>query len=427
VGEVDRAFGGGLVDGSATLVYGEPGVGKSTLLLQVLMSWAVGQGAALLVSAEESAAQVRARAARLGPVPAGLLVVATSDLDRIEEAVEATAAGLVVVDSVQTVVDAGTPGPPGTLTQVRSAADRLTRLARSVGVPVVLVGHVTKEGGLAGPRALEHLVDTVAAVEGDRHHTLRVLRVVKHRFGSTGEVGLFEMSADGLAGVDEPGNLLLSDRRPDVPGSAVTALLEGRRPLLVEIQALVCHGPGGGGRRTVQGVDGRRLASVLAVLECRAGVSTGPGELFVSAAGGMRAVDPSADLPAALAVASGAVGVALPSDLVSFGEIGLAGEIRQVPGAERRLAEAARLGFNRAVVPAGTPGGPPAMVIDRVRTLAEAVGAVVGPSGVGGRARRRFTGGGTGGGIGPTPAAGPAHPALPPGTMATWSSTPAIR
>ncbi len=379
IGEVDRVLAGGLLPGSVTLVYGEPGVGKSTLLLQVLSSVAGRGGTALLVSAEEAAAQVRARAERLGPLPPGLLVSATADLDVAEDAIRTLGPDLVVVDSIQTVADPRVTGSAGSLTQVRSCTDRLVRLAKDAtptgdgGPAVVLVGHVTKEGAVAGPRALEHLVDTVVSFEGDRHHALRLLRAVKHRFGPTGEVGLFEMGDAGLRDVADPGPLLLGDRRPDVPGSAITAILQGRRPLLVEVQALACVGTPGGARRTALGVDGRRLATVVAVLEARVGVELAGLELFASVAGGVRSTEPATDLPLALAVASAAAGVPLPKDLVSFGEIGLAGEVRQVTGAERRLAEAGRLGFTRALVPSSTPevAGGPAVV--RVRTVAEAV------------------------------------------------------
>lgn len=416
IGEVDRVLAGGLLAGSVTLVFGEPGVGKSTLLLQVLAAMAARGRTVLLVSAEESAPQVRGRAERLGPLPPGLLVLATPDVAEAEAAAVALAPDLLVVDSIQTIVDPEAGGSPGTLSQVRACVDRLTRLAKDRGTTVVLVGHVTKEGGLAGPRALEHLVDTVVSFEGDRHHSLRMLRAVKHRFGPTGEVGLFEMGEAGLVDVADPGPLLLGDRRPDVPGGVVTALLQGRRPLLVEIQALACTGAPGGPRRNVQGVDARRLAAVVAVLECRAGVDVGPLELFVSATGGIRAVEPAADLPLALAVASAAAGTPLPADLVSFGEVGLAGEIRQVPGTDRRLAEAARLGFTRALVPASTPDGPPALALVRVRTVAEAVAAAL---------RLRHEDGGTVTGPGSTGV--PDRPALPPGTMPAWSTTAASR
>jgi DNA repair protein RadA/Sms len=379
VAELDRVLAGGLVPGSATLIYGEPGVGKSTLLLQVLSAVA-GQGAsALLVSAEESAAQVRARTARTGEPPAALLVCDTADLSVAQSAWRSCAPSLVVVDSVQTLADPEVAGPAGSISQVRSCADRLVRLAKTSGVPLILVGQVTKEGDVAGPRALEHLVDTVLVVEGDRHHALRLLRAVKHRFGPTGEVGLFTMGEDGLVGLDDPGALLLGDRNASVPGSAVTALLQGRRPLVVELQALVCPAPAGlaaGARRSVQGLDSGRLALVLAVLEARLGLTLGALQVFVSAAGGVRATEPAMDLPLALALTSAAEAVALPERLVSFGEVGLAGELRHVPGADRRLAEAARMGFTTALVPASTVEPPRGMRAVRAATLAEAVQAV---------------------------------------------------
>jgi DNA repair protein RadA/Sms len=438
IGEVDRVLAGGLLPGSVTLIYGEPGVGKSTLLLQVLSSVATRGGTALLVSAEEAAAQVRARAERLGPVPPGLLVSATADLDVAEDAVRSLGPDLVVVDSIQTVADPRIAGSAGSLTQVRSCTDRLVRLAKDVplepdggrgGPAVVLVGHVTKEGAAAGPRALEHLVDTVVSFEGDRHHALRLLRAVKHRFGPTGEVGLFEMGDAGLCDVTDPGPLLLGDRRPDVPGSAVTAVLQGRRPLLVEIQALACTGPPGGARRTALGVDSRRLATVVAVLEARVGIELAGLDLFASVAGGVRSVEPATDLPLALAVASAAAGVPLPANLVSFGEIGLAGEVRQVAGAERRLAEAGRLGFTRALVPPSTPdvaGGP---VMVRVRTVAEAVAAarqLAGDDRAGHRTDDRVDGGVHRGPGGPGQRRErPGMAVVPAGTIPPWSTAAA--
>jgi len=436
VGEVDRVLAGGLLPGSVTLVFGEPGVGKSTLLLQVLSSVA-GQGrTALLVSAEEAAAQVRGRAERLGPLPPGLLVSATADLDTAERAVRSLRPDLVVVDSVQTVSDPELPGSPGTPGQVRACMDRLVRLAKdpaagSAGAgpggggpggagtagstpAVVLVGHVTKDGDLAGPRALEHLVDTVLSFEGDRHHALRLLRAVKHRFGPTGEVGLFEMGDAGLKAVADPGPLLLGDRRHEVPGSAVTAVLQGRRPLLVEIQALACVGAPGGPRRTALGVDGRRLATVVAVLEARVGIELGAVELFASAAGGIRSTEPATDLPLALAVASAAAGVPLPKDLVSFGEVGLAGEVRQAAGAERRLAEAGRLGFTRALVPASTPEAAGGVTAVRVGTVAEAVSAALRMAREDGNAGRERGNG-----------ARPGNSVVPAGTISPWSTAAA--
>jgi DNA repair protein RadA/Sms len=387
IGEVDRVLGGGLLPGSVTLVFGEPGVGKSTLLLQVLRRGAVSGDPVLLVSAEESAAQVRQRAGRLGDLPASLMVCATADLAGAEAAIGAVRPRLVVVDSVQALADAELGGAPGSLAQVRHVVDRLHRCAKADGVTVVLVGHVTKDGDVAGPRTLEHQVDTVLAFEGDRHHSLRLLRAVKHRFGATGEVGLFEMGDEGLAAVDDPGPLLLGDRLPDVPGSALCALVQGRRPLVAEIQALVgpaaVSGGAGGPRRSAQGLDPRRLATVLAVLECRAQVALAGHDVLCSVAGGVQATEPAADLALALAVASAATGRALPADLVAFGEIGLAGEVRQVPGAARRLQEAARLGCRLALVPAGTPAAAGPVRAVTTRTVADALGYALGERPVG--------------------------------------------
>ena len=377
VGEVDRVLAGGLVPGSVCLLFGEPGVGKSTLLLQVLGAVAGGGRPALLVSAEESASQVRSRAERLGAMPELLYVLATTDLAAALGSVAEVGPSLVVVDSVQTVLDRDLAAPAGALSQVRRCLDAFAASARRTRAAVVLVGHVTKEGDPAGPRALEHLVDTVLAFEGDRHHALRMLRAAKHRFGPAGEVGMFEMSDRGLADVADPGPLLLGDRRPEVPGCAVTALLEGRRSLAVEVQALACGAPGTSPRRTALGGDPRRLTTVVAVLQARAGIALDGVEVFASVAGGLRAPEPAVDLPLALSVASAVAGVPLPDDLVSFGEIGLAGEVRQVVGTERRLAEAVRLGFTRALVPATGPDGPPGIEVHRVSTVAEAVVAAL--------------------------------------------------
>jgi DNA repair protein RadA/Sms len=410
--ELDRVLSGGLLAGSVTLVYGEPGAGKSTLLLQVLASVA-GRGLdVLLASAEESVHQVRARAERVGPVPAGLMVLAAANVVEVEAAVESLRPELVVVDSVQALVDPAAAGGPGTVGQARACADRLARMARARGAALVLVGQVTKDGALAGPRALEHLVDTVVALEGDRHHSLRLLRAVKHRFGTTGEVGLFEMSTTGMVEVADPGPLLLGDRRPEVPGSVVVPALEGRRPLLVEIQALASAGVPGPPRRNVQGLDPRRLAAVAAVLECRAGIGLGAVELFASATGGVRVTEPAADLPLALAVASAVAGMPCPADLVSFGEVGLAGEVRQVPGTGPRLAEAGRLGFTRALVPASGPDDLSGMTVLRVGSVAEAVAAAL-------QLRQEEDAS-----AGRDP---PVRPSLPAATMPAWSTTAASR
>jgi DNA repair protein RadA/Sms len=378
--EFDRVLAGGFVAGSVTLVFGPPGVGKSTLLFQVLSSVASAGVEVLLASAEESLTQVGGRAARIGAVPENLLALAGNDVVAIEEAILHHRPALVVVDSIQTVSDDELPGAAGSLAQVRACVDRLTRLAKATGIPIVLVGHVTKDGDLAGPRAVEHLVDTVLSFDGDRHHALRMLTAVKHRFGPAGEVGIFEMREDGLRAVPDPGPLLLGDRMPDVPGSVVVPVLQGRRPLLVEVQALLGPGvEGGGARPKALGIDVARVTLLLAVLAGRAKVGVGQAEVFVAAVGGVSIVEPAVDLGVALAVASAARRLVVPKEFVVFGELGLAGEVRMVPGAERRLAEAWRAGFTRALVPASTSseGVPPGMQLERVRTLDEALASTI--------------------------------------------------
>ncbi len=381
VSELDRVLGGGVVTGSVTLVFGPPGIGKSTLLFQVLASVATTGVDVMLASAEESLTQVSGRATRIGQVPHHLLALEGSDVEAIEAAVERHHPAIVVVDSLQSISDSELAQPAGSLAQVRACVERLTRLAKSSGVPLLLVGHVTKDGDLAGPRAVEHLVDTVLSFDGDRHHALRVLTSVKHRFGPTGEVGIFEMRDDGLRAVPDPGPLMLGDRMAGVPGSVVVPVLQGRRPLLVEVQALLGPGTGGGagaGRPHTLGVDAARANLLLAVLACRTGVDVPvPAEFFVAAAGGITITEPAADLALALALASVVRQRPVPPELVAFGELGLAGEVRTVPGAERRLAEAHRAGFARALVPASalsdaavTPSG---MEVHGVRTLAEAL------------------------------------------------------
>jgi len=381
VDEFDRVLAGGLVPGSVTLLGGEPGIGKSTLLLQVLMARAAAGHRVLLVSAEESAHQVRLRAERLGTVPPGLLILPVTDVAAVAAAVVETDCDLVVVDSIQAVaVGPATPGQrraggvPGSVTQVRECADQLVGLAKSRQVAIVLVGHVTKDGSLAGPRALEHMVDTVLSFEGDRHHALRLLVAVKHRYGPTGELGLFEMGDHGLNRVDDPGRLLLGDRQPGVAGGIVLPAMQGRRTLLVELQALVAPMGGNSPKRAVVGLDSGRLAMTLAVLSQRAGLDALHLDVFASVAGGVRVTEPAADLAVALAVASAVVGRALPSDLVALGEVGLGGEVRQADSLVRRLEEAARLGFTRAVVPATSPDGPAGIELVRVGNLVEALG-----------------------------------------------------
>ncbi len=382
IAELDRVLGGGLVAGSVTLLGGEPGIGKSTLLLQLLAWW---PGTTLYVSAEESAQQVRLRAERLGAVRPDLWLANETTLGGVIDAIDRTAPSLVVVDSIQTIADPQLSSAAGSVVQVRECAQALVVDAKRRGVPVVLVGHVTKDGSLAGPRLLEHVVDTVLSFEGERHHALRLLRAVKHRFGSTDELGLFEMTSTGLAGVPDPSKLFLADRRAGVAGSVVVPAMEGQRPLLVEVQALtVPIPPGTPARRNAQGLDGGRLALLLAVLERRAGLRVGAEDVYASTVGGVRLVEPGIDLGVAMAVASAATDQPIGPGVVIIGEVGLGGEVRQVSHARRRLSEAARIGFQRAVVPASSP---PCEGIDliRVQTVTEALAAV----GIGRRSEAR--------------------------------------
>jgi DNA repair protein RadA/Sms len=373
IDELDRVLGGGLIPGSATVLGGEPGIGKSTLLLQALSALAQRGSRCLLVTAEESKQQVRLRAERLGVRDPALWLVAETSLPGVLAAVNDVGPDVVVVDSIQTVYDPELGSAPGSVAQVRECAHQLVRLSKERGITTVLVGHVTKEGALAGPRVLEHVVDTVLSFEGERHHALRLLRAVKHRFGPTGELGLFEMADDGLRGVPDPGSLFLGDRREGVPGSVVVPALEGHRPILVELQALVAPTALAMPRRSAQGLDSGRLSLLLAVLDRRVGLALTGTDVFASAVGGVKVVEPAADLALCLALASAFTGQALPPDVVACGEVGLGGEVRQVGQTARRLAEAARLGFRVAVVPESAPAPPAGMRSIPVRTLAEAV------------------------------------------------------
>jgi DNA repair protein RadA/Sms len=376
IGELDRVLGGGLVPGSVTLVGGEPGIGKSSLLLQALAALARSGSRCLLVTAEESAAQVRLRAERLGAVAPGLHLLAETRLPEVLAAVDELAPEVLVVDSIQTVFDPHTGAAPGTVGQVRECAARLVREAKERTLTTVLVGHVTKDGALAGPRVLEHLVDTVLGFEGDRHHALRLLRADKHRFGSTAELGVFEMTDEGLLGVPDPSGLFLTDRHTGIAGSVVVPTLEGHRPLLVEVQALVTGTNLPSPRRSAIGLDQRRLVLLLAVLDRRTGLGFGNADVHASVVGGVKLVEPGADLAVALALGSARTGVPVPDDVVACGEVGLGGEVRQVGATPRRLAEAARLGFRRAVVPASAPDPPPGIVALRAATLKEALALV---------------------------------------------------
>ena len=351
VAELDRVLGGGLVPGAVVLLAGEPGVGKSTLLLEVAAK-AAGSGTVLYVTGEESSGQVRLRAERTGAVHDALYLAAESDLSSIFAHIDAVAPQLLVVDSVQTMSTDTADGAPGGVTQVRAVTVALTGLAKERGLPVILVGHVTKDGSIAGPRVLEHLVDVVLSFEGDKHSTLRMVRGVKNRFGPADEVGCFELRDEGIVGMADPSGLFLARfGGPPVPGTAVTVVMDGRRPLPAELQALVAGKDIPSPRRAVSGLDNSRVAMLLAVLERRAGVRLHDAEVYAATVGGMRIIEPAADLALAMAITSARRDVALPPDLVVLGEIGLAGEIRRVAGVERRLAEAARLGFTRALVP----------------------------------------------------------------------------
>jgi len=353
IDELDVVLGGGLVAGSVTLLGGEPGIGKSTLLLQLL---AARTGTTLYVSAEESAQQVRLRAERLGAIRPDLWLHAETSLPHVIQAIDETKPELVIIDSIQTMNDPDLGSAPGSVGQVRGCAHRLVNEAKERNVAVVLVGHVTKDGNLAGPRVLEHVVDTVLQFEGDRHHALRLLRAVKHRFGPTNELGLFEMVGVGLVAVPDPSTMFLADRRTGIAGSAVVPTMEGRRPIVVELQALTTPGiPNVPCRRSAQGIDGGRLSMLMAVLGRRGRMPVGENDVYASAAGGAKLTEPGLDLGLCLAVASALCDVPMPADMAVFGEVGLGGEVRQVGHAPRRVTEAARLGFRRVIVPAKSP------------------------------------------------------------------------
>jgi DNA repair protein RadA/Sms len=352
VAEVDRVLGGGLVPGSTTLVGGAPGIGKSTLLLQVCGRLAAAGRRALYVSGEESVLQIGLRAGRLGIRSPDLLLLPETDLRRILAGIEETGPDVVVLDSIQMVHEPDLPAAPGSVSQVRECASALILHAKRSGVPVLLVGHVTKEGSLAGPKLLEHMVDTVLSLEGDGAHGCRLLRGLKNRFGATHEIGIFEMGGSGLREVEDPSSLFLADGREEAPGSAVFPSTEGSRVLLVEVQALSARSGGGSPARRATGFDGNRLALLLAVLERETGIAFSSLDVFVNVVGGVRLVEPAADLAVALALASAATDRPFPRDAVALGEIGLQGEIRAVPRLAARLGEAKRLGFPTAVVPA---------------------------------------------------------------------------
>lgn len=355
VAELDRVLGGGVVPGSVVLLSGEPGVGKSTLLLEVAHRWArEREERALYVTAEESAGQVRLRADRTGAVHERVYLAAESDLATILGHVDQVRPTLLVVDSVQTMLAADADGVIGGVTQVRAVTAALTSLAKASGIAVLLVGHVTKDGNVAGPRTLEHLVDVVLQFEGDKYSTLRMVRGIKNRFGSADEVGCFELHDDGIAGVSDPSGLFLHHRADQVPGTAITVAMDGKRPLLGEVQGLTVSTQVPAPRRAVSGLDYNRVSMVLAVLQSRCGVYLGKHDVYAATVGGMRLTEPAADLAVAVAITGAERDIPLRAGMVVLGEVGLAGEVRRVTGVGRRLREAERLGFTEALVPPGT-------------------------------------------------------------------------
>ncbi len=381
--ELDRVLGGGLVPGAVLLLAGEPGVGKSTLLLEA-GALVAESGPVLYITGEESAAQVRLRADRIGALHDRLYLAAETDLEAVLAHVAAVGPQLLIIDSVQTIAAAGVEGVPGGVTQIREVAAALTAVAKQRALPTILVGHVTKDGSVAGPRTLEHLVDVVLHFDGDRHSRLRMVRAVKNRYGPTDEVGCFDLGEYGLIGLPDPSGLFLSSHREPVPGTCVTVTLEGRRPLPAEVQALVGPSVLEVPRRATAGLDGARVGMVLAVLHRRAGIKLGKQDVYAATVGGMRLTEPSVDLAVAIALASSAANLSVPHGVVAIGEVGLAGEVRRVAGLSRRLAEAARMGFRRVVVPAGSASLPAddgsgrTIEVEEVPDLRQALSVVLG-------------------------------------------------
>jgi DNA repair protein RadA/Sms len=364
IGELDRVLGGGVVPGSLVLIGGDPGIGKSTVLLQAARALAEAAPPVLYVSGEESAAQVKLRAERLGVATDGLFLWSENDLAAVQAELDTIKPGALVVDSIQTVFLPEIESAPGSVAQVRECGARLMAIAKGRGLPTFMVGHVTKDGSLAGPRVLEHLVDTVLYFEGEQHHAYRVLRAVKNRFGSTNEIGVFQMGDRGLIEVPNPSGFFLAERPQNAPGSVIVAGLEGTRPLLLELQALVTPASFGTPRRTVIGADYNRTCLLLAVLEKRAGIPLGSQDVFVNVAGGARIVEPAADLGVVVAAASSYMDRVVRGDVVVIGEVGLTGEVRAVSGLESRLREAAALGFREAVVPQSNLAEQPRLALD---------------------------------------------------------------
>ncbi len=394
IGEFDRVLGGGIVPGSATLVGGAPGIGKSTLLLQVAATLAGGKGSGkkspesqtsnpiLYVTSEESARQTALRASRLGVKADNLLVLAETNVERIIHRISQVQPAVVIIDSIQMIYKPDIPAAPGSVTQLRDCCMDLVYLAKTSGIAIIFVGHVTKAGTLAGPKIIEHIVDTVVYFEGDRFHAHRIVRCVKNRFGSTYEIGLFEMTGNGLREVAEPGNLFLEqygpgpDGKPYAPsGSVITAAMQGSRVLLVEVQALTASSVIGAARRKVSGVSSDRVAMIIAVLEKRAELRLAADDVFVNVAGGVKVVEPTIDLAIALAIASSHLNRPLPPGTLAIGELGLGGEVRPVPQIEQRLKEASRLGISQAIIPTMNGGIPPlkGVALHEIRRLTQAL------------------------------------------------------
>jgi DNA repair protein RadA/Sms len=380
VGELDRVLGSGITPGGVVLLAGEPGIGKSTLLLSVAGRWAAAGRRTLYVSAEESAAQVRRRAQRIGALDPALFLAAETDLGAVLGHIEAQSPSLLVLDSVQTVGVPGSDGVPGGVSQVKEVAQALGRVAKQRNLAVLLVGHVTKDGVVAGPRTLEHLVDVVLTFSGDRNSELRMVRAVKNRFGPADELGCFEMTEQGIQEVPDPSGLFVSNQKEPSCGSCLTVTMEGRRPLLTEVQALVAPSPANNPKRVSSGIGLSRVAMLLAVLGRRAKVKLHHKEVYVSTVGGAKTSDPAADLAVALALAAAAADLAFPRPVVALGEVGLSGEIRRCPSAERRLGEAARLGASLALVPPGCTIKAPGLEVVEVSSLAQAL-AILGVRG----------------------------------------------
>ncbi|MDB1086679.1 DNA repair protein RadA [Streptomyces sp. ACA25] len=374
VPELDRVLGGGLVPGAVVLFAGEPGVGKSTLLLDVAAKSASPERPTLYVTAEESAGQVRMRADRIGALDDHLYLAAETDLSAVLGQLDVVKPGLLVLDSVQTVASPEIDGAPGGVAQVREVAGALIRASKERGMSTLLVGHVTKDGAIAGPRLLEHLVDVVLHFEGDRHARLRMIRGVKNRYGATDEVGCFELHDEGITSLADPSGLFLTRRAEPVPGTCLTVTLEGRRPLVTEVQSLTVDSQIPSPRRTTSGLETSRVSMMLAVLEQRGQITAlGKNDIYTATVGGVKLSEPAADLAIALALASAASDTPLPSNLVAIGEVGLAGEVRRVTGVQRRLAEASRLGFTHALVPADSGQAPPGMRVKEVADIGEAL------------------------------------------------------